>query len=101
MAARDIQVTPEQLESTAGRIESMATEYKTQYNQLYNETNAMASTWNGKDNMAFTDQIAGFKDDFEKMYSLMIQYADFLRQSAKAYRETQNTVVSEARKLVN
>ena len=99
--ARTIQVTPEQLESTAGRIEGLAADYKTQYNQLYSETNAMASTWSGKDNIAFTDQIAGFKDDFEKMQTLMLNYADFLRKSAKAYRDTQDTVVSEARKLVN
>ena len=87
--ARTIQVTPEQLE------------YKTQYDALYNETNAMASTWNGKDNTAFVDQIAGFKDDFEKMHTLMLNYADFLRKSAKAYRDTQDTVVTEARKLIN
>ena len=91
--ARNIQVTPEQLESAAGRIESLAGDYS--------ETNAMASTWNGKDNTAFVDQIAGFKDDFEKMHTLMLNYADFLRKSAKAYRDTQDTVVSEARKLVN
>ena len=99
--ARTIQVTPEKLESTAGRIESLAADYKNQYDQLYSETNAMASTWNGKDNTAFVDQIAGFKDDFEKMHTLMLNYADFLRKSAKAYRDTQDTVVSEARKLVN
>lgn len=99
--AKTIQVTPEQLESTAGRIEGLAADYKTQYDQLYSETNAMASTWSGKDNTAFVDQIAGFKDDFEKMHTLMLNYADFLRKSAKAYRETQETVVSEARKLVN
>lgn len=99
--ARTIQVTPEQLESAAGRIESLAADYKTQYDALYNETNAMASTWNGKDNTAFVDQIAGFKDDFEKMHTLMLNYADFLRKSAKAYRDTQDTVVTEARKLIN
>lgn len=99
--ARTIQVTPEQLESAAGRIEGLAADYKTQYDTLYNETNAMASTWNGKDNTAFVDQIAGFKDDFEKMHTLMLNYADFLRKSAKAYRDTQDTIVTEARKLVN
>lgn len=99
--AKTIQVTPEQLESAAGRIESLAAEYKTQYDALYSETNAMASTWQGKDNTAFIDQIAGFKDDFEKMHSLMLNYADFLRKSAKAYRETQDTVAAEARKLTN
>ena len=99
--ARKIEVTPELLESTADKIVGLAGEYKKQYDQLYSETNAMASTWSGKDNLAFTDQIAGFKDDFEKMYNLMNQYADFLRKSAKAYRETQDTVVAEAKKLVN
>lgn len=99
--ARTIQVTPEQLESTAGRIESLAADYKSQYDQLYSETNAMASTWSGKDNVAFVNQIDGFKDDFARMHALMLNYADFLRKSAKAYRDTQDTVVSEARKLVN
>ena len=99
--ARTIQVPPEQLESAAGRIEGLAADYKSQYDALYNETNAMASTWQGKDNTAFVDQIAGFKDDFEKMHTLMLNYADFLRKSAKAYRDTQDTVVSEARKLIN
>lgn len=99
--ARTIQVTPEMLETTAGKIEGLAADYKTQYEQLYSETNAMASTWNGKDNIAYVDQIGGFKDDFEKMHSLMLEYADFLRKSAKAYRDTQDNVVSQARKLVN
>ena len=99
--ARTIQVTPEQLESAAGRIEGLAADYKSQYDALYNETNAMSSTWDGKDNVAFVDQIAGFKDDFAKMHTLMLNYADFLRKSAKAYRDTQDTVVSEARKLIN
>ena len=99
--ARTIQVTPEQMETTAGRIESLAADYKAQYDQLYSETNAMASTWSGKDNVAFVQQIDGFKDDFAKMHTLMLNYADFLRKSAKAYRDTQDTVVSEARKLVN
>lgn len=99
--ARTIQVTPEQLESTAGKIESFSADYKSQYNQLYSETGAMAATWQGKDNLAYTDQIAGFKEDFEKMYSLMNNYAEFLKKSAKAYRDTQQTITDQARKLVN
>lgn len=99
--ARTIQVTPEQLESAAGRIEGLAADYKTQYDALYNETNSMASTWQGKDNVAFVDQIDGFKDDFKKMHTLMLDYADFLRKSAKAYHDTQEDVVKAAQKLVN
>lgn len=99
--ARVIEVTPEQLESAASRIEDLARDYQTQYDLLYSKTDAMASTWNGKDNLAFTEQIAGFKDDFSKMHQLMLNYADFLRKSAKAYRDTQDTITTEAKKLVN
>lgn len=99
--ARVIEVTPEQLESTAGTIEGLAADYKTQYDNLYSETNAMASTWQGKDNVAYIDQIGGFKDDLEKMHKLMLDYADFLRKSAKAYRETQDAVAAAAKKLAN
>ena len=99
--ARNIKVTPELLESAAGSIEGLAADYKTQYEQFYSETNARASTWNGKDNVAFIDQIAGFKDDFEKMYNLMNRYVAFLRDSAKHYRDTQDAVVAQARKLTN
>lgn len=98
---RNIKVTPELLESAGNRIESLAGDYKTQYEQFYSETNAMASTWNGKDNLAFIDQIAGFKDDFEKMYALMNRYVAFLRESAKHYRDTQDAVVAQAKKLTN
>ena len=99
--ARTIQVTPEQLESTAGRIEGLAADYKTQYNQLYSATDAMASSWSGRDNIAFTNRIDGFKDDLEKMHTLMLNYADFLRKSAKAYRDTQDTVVRDTTNLKN
>ncbi len=99
--ARKIEVTPDLLVSAAGAIENLASQYKDQYTRLYSETNAMASTWSGKDNLAYTDQIAGFKDDFEKMYALMNRYATFLRDSAKMYRDTQDAVVTEARRLQN
>jgi WXG100 family type VII secretion target len=99
--ARIIEVTPEQLETTAGKIEGLAADYKTQYEKLYSETSAMANTWNGKDNVAFVNQIDGFKDDLQKMHNEMIKYAEYLRQTAKAYRDTQDNVVAEARKLAN
>ena len=101
MASRIIEVTPEQLVSTAGSIETLAADYKKQYELLYSETNAMASTWSGKDNVAYIQQIEGFKDDFQKMHGLMLDYASFLRKSADAYSKTQETVVTEARKLTN
>ena len=42
-----------------------------------------------------------FKDDFDKMHTLMLNYAEFLRKSAKAYRDTQDAITADARKLTN
>lgn len=98
---RNIQVEPEQLDSTANRIESLAGEYKTQYENFYTETDAMSSSFSGNAYTAFVDQVGGFKDDFKKMYELMLAYADFLRKAAKAYRDTQEAAVQQARKLAN
>ena len=99
--ARTIQVTPEYLVSAAKSIHDLANDYKAQYDQLYTKTGEMATSWKGKDNIAYIDQISGFKDDFGKMYELMLAYEDFLVKSADAYTKAQNTVVTEARKLVN
>ena len=66
--AQRIMVTPELLESTASEIEGLANEYKAQYNELYTTTGNLASTWSGADNVAFINQIEGFKDDLENMY---------------------------------
>ena len=99
--ARNIMVTPEQLENTAGAIEDLAGEYQTQYKTIYNEADAMAASWTGEDNVAYINQIKGFQDDLQKMYNLMMSYADFLRKSAAAYRQTQDEITADAKRLVN
>lgn len=97
--ARTIMVTFDDLERAAKQIENLAGDYQTQYNALFSETEAMAATWQGKDNIAYISQIEGFKDDFKKMYDLMISYSDFLKQSANQYRKSQEHVTEQAKKL--
>ena len=99
--AQRIMVTPELLESTAKEIENLAGEYRTQYNTLYTKTSGLASTWSGADNVAFVNQIDGFKDDLENMYMRMNQYVDYLRATAKSYRETQEAGIKQARGLIS
>ncbi|MBR0133372.1 MAG: WXG100 family type VII secretion target [Lachnospiraceae bacterium] len=101
MADRTIIVDPAKLESTAGEIDTQAAEYKRLYEQLYSEVDSMASAWQGSDNLAFTSQIDGFREDFTAMYTLMTQYSEFLKNSAATYRSTQENVAASAKRLVN
>ena len=45
--------------------------------------------------------IKGFEKDFRAMHLLMKEYANFLKISAKAYRDMQNDRVAQARRLAN
>ena len=99
--ARTIQVTPEQLDKTAGTIEGLATDYQSFYKDLYAKMNAMESVWKGKDNVSYISQIKPFETHLQKMKELMDAYAAFLKQSAKAYRDTQQNIHDQAKNLVN
>ena len=92
-----IYVDPSQLDSAASRIESQNQEYERIYNSLYSEVDKMSANWQGKDNLEFTNRVMAFKGDFRQIS--MSQYAQFLRNSARAYRETQDELYSSASRL--
>ncbi|MDQ0194708.1 WXG100 family type VII secretion target [Paenibacillus wynnii] len=96
-----IVVDPARLDSAAQKMDSQAAEYAAQYNKLFTEVNGMGSAWKGADNTAYVTQIQGFEDDFKNMHDLLLKYSDFLKQSAKLYRDTQNEIINSAKKLTN
>lgn len=95
-----IRVEPARLTSTAGQIDNAAAEYQKLYNQLYSDVGAMRSGWQGRDNLAFTDQIEGFRDDFDMMKKLMDEYSLFLKSAAEKYEATQQAIVDGASRLI-
>lgn len=94
-----INVDPFQLEHSASYIEEQVIQYETLYQQMLQQVETMRFAWQGKDNQVFTAQINGFEQDFRKMAILMRDYAQFLKTSAHAYRETQNERTELARYL--
>ncbi len=99
--SRKIKVNPAQLNTTAAQIDSAAGEYQKLSNKLFSDVGAMRAAWQGIDNQAFTSQIEGFKEDFQMMQQLMVEYANFLKQAAKTYEQTQQEIVAGARRLTN
>lgn len=95
-----IQVDPARLEHHALRIEQESVTYEKQYSRLYQEVEEMGNNWQGKDNLAFVTQIKSFQIEFQKMATLMREYANFLKLSAKTYRQTQDERVASARSLL-
>lgn len=96
-----ISVEPQALEHSATRIDELCMEYERTYREMYQSIDAMRANWQGSDNLAYVNQIQGFQDDFNQMVRLLKQYTEFLRQSAKAYRNTQEDRIAKARMLTN
>lgn len=94
-----IVVEPSRLENAASSIESSNSDYQRIYNALYSEVDKMSSVWEGKDNTAFTNKIKAYQDDFRQISNILIHYADFLRNSARAYRETQEELYNATSRL--
>ena len=98
---RMISVEPAMLENSASIMESYNNQYQETFMRLYQTIETLSASWQGSDNTAFVNQIQGYHDDFSKMSLLMSQYSEFLRSSARAYRQTQNELTSEAARLTN
>ena len=99
MARGQTIVETSQLDTTAANIEGLADTYNKNYMALFTAVQEMQAAWAGKDNTAYTTQIEGFRDDFQRMEQLMREYASFLKKSAAAYRQTQADIEAKARTL--
>jgi len=96
---RKIIVEPELLDACAVRMEQENQDYQRTFSQLFESVESMKAAWQGKDNTAFSAQIGKYEGDFRQMSILCTQYAEFLRNSARAYRQTQDELTSQAAHL--
>lgn len=99
MARGQIIVETAQLDTAAGKVEELSKNYFDEYTKLYGLITELQNAWAGTDNTAYTNQINEFKDDFQRMKSLMDDYAQFLRETAAKYRAVQEEIKSGAQKL--
>lgn len=99
MARGKIIVETAQLDNVAGQVERLADTYETEYNNLFGTVRDLQAGWSGEDNVAFTNQIEGFRDDFQRMTKLMREYAAYLRKAATSYRDTQDNITNTAKTL--
>lgn len=95
-----IKVTPENLKSQATKVDNEAQAYYDEYRKLLSDIEQLTSSdWTGEDANEFRTKVQGFEADFNKMKELMNEYANFLRQAASNYQNTQENVKQSIRGL--
>lgn len=91
-----IQVTPEELKKKADQVDDKAAEYYNEYKKLLSDVQTFTSTdYTGEDATAFYNEVASFEDEFNRMKTLMNDYAVYLRDAAQNYLSAQETSKNE------
>ncbi len=89
------------LESHIKQLETLLDEYRTAYqtNLYTNALDEVKSAFKGKDCDSFVTKVEEFRDDFDKMSSVITQYIDFLKKALKDYQTTQEYMENQAKLL--
>lgn len=92
-------VTPEQLESSANKIESKTTEFIKTYNNIYTAVKDLRVKYKGQASDTFNQRIEGYKNDFTAAEKALKNYIQFLRQYANDLKKAEENIKSKASSL--
>jgi len=99
MASTIFDVTPEELESSAGKIEGKIHEFTKAYTSIYTAVNDLRVQYKGEASDTFNQRIEGYKNDFAAAEKALNKYITFLREYASKIKTTENDIKSKASAL--
>ena len=99
MASTIFDVTPEELEASASKIEGKTSEFTKAYNSIYTAVSDLRVTYKGEASDMFNQRIEGYKNDFSAAEKALKNYVQFLREYASNLKGTENEIKSKASAL--
>ena len=98
--ANEWAVTTERLVSSAGVIEEKTANYNSEWAKLYTELqNLKSAQWQGIASDTFNAKLEAYRNDFEEMSKVLLNYATFLRSAADNYVKTEEALKDAASNL--
>ncbi len=98
--ANEWSVTTERLVSSANVIEEKTAKYNAEWAKLYAELqNLKSSQWQGIASDTFHAKLEGYRNDFEAMSKVLLNYASYLRAAADNYVKTEEALKDAAGNL--
>ena len=98
--ANEWAVTTERLVSSANVIEEKTARYNSEWAKLYTELqNLKSAQWQGVASDAFNAKLEGYRNDFEEMAKVLLNYATYLRGAADNYVKTEEALRDAAGNL--
>ncbi len=93
-------VTTEKLVSSAAVIEEKTAKYNSEWAKLYTELQSLKSSqWQGIASDTFNARLEGYRNDFEEMSKVLLNYVAYLRNAAENYVKTEEAIKDAASNL--
>ncbi len=93
-------VTTERLVTSAGVIEEKTAKYNSEWAKLYTELQSLKSSqWQGIASDTFNAKLEAYRNDFEEMAKVLMEYAEYLRTAADNYVKTEEAIKDAASNL--
>lgn len=99
MPATVFDVTPEQLEASASKVEAKAAEFTKAYGTIYTAVSDLRVNYKGEASDAFNQRIEGYKNDFSAADKALKNYVQFLRDYAAKMKKVEAELKSKAGSL--
>lgn len=99
MSSVNFDVTPEELEASANKIEGKTSEFTKVYNSIYTAVSDLRVNFKGEASDTFNQRIEGYKNDFSAAEKALKEYVQFLREYASNIKGTDSTLMSKASAL--
>lgn len=93
-------VTTERLETSATVIEEKTAQYNSEWAKLYTELQSLKSAqWQGIASDTFNSKLEAYRNDFEEMSKVLLNYATYLRNAAASYTKVEEALKDAAGSL--
>ena len=93
-------VTTERLVQSATVIEEKTAKYNSEWAKLYAELqNLKSSQWQGIASDTFNAKLEAYRNDFEEMSKVLMEYVNYLRTAADNYVKTEEAIKDAASNL--
>ena len=93
-------VTTENLVNSAGVIEEKTAKYNSEWQKLYTELQSLKSAqWEGIASDTFNAKLEAYRNDFDEMAKVLLDYANYLRTAADNYVKTEEAIKDAASNL--
>ena len=92
-------VTPEELEASAAKVEGKAQEFTNAYENIYTAVSDLRVTFKGQTSDTFNQRITDYRNTFASADKTLTKYVSFLREYASEINNTETNLKGKAGSL--